>query len=234
MKRILDNNEAKRTPLDVTNINEKVYSLIKERITNLEYPPGYKIVVPRLQAELGVSNSPIKSALFRLAGEELVEITSRKGTIVKDISKSDILEIEEFRTIIEIGAVDILARIITKEQITILEQLYQETLFSNCDFNYSEFMKKDSLFHIEIIKMTGNNRLLNAYKRLNAHIQLVRFQATRKPIKPLPWTNMDHMAIIDALKMNDPIKSMHVIKDHRRKAQNAFMAKRKKRSNKKD
>ena len=223
MKKDLDANSIKKAPLDTTNINEKVYNLIKERITSLEYPPGYKIVVPKLQVELGVSNSPIKSALFRLAGEELVEITSRKGTIVKDISEQDILEIEQFRTIIEVGAVDILARTINEEKISKLEKLYQETLFTESVFNYSEFMKRDAIFHTEIIRMTGNNKLLNAYKKLNAHIQLVRFQARKKPIGPLPWTNTDHKAILDALRMNDPIKTMDAIKDHRKKAQDAFM-----------
>lgn len=80
------------TTIDITNINEKIYNLIKTRITHLEYPPGYQINIKKLQDELGVSSSPIKDALFRLVGEELLEINPRKGTFVKDVLEKDILE----------------------------------------------------------------------------------------------------------------------------------------------
>jgi DNA-binding GntR family transcriptional regulator len=74
-------NSRKQNPIiDITNINEKVYDLIKKRIVDLEYPPGSKINIRQLQEELNVSNSPIKDALFRLAGEGMVDIDSRRGT----------------------------------------------------------------------------------------------------------------------------------------------------------
>ena len=63
-----------RSTIDTTNINEKVYTLLKQRIIFREYPPGHKLNIRELQNELGVSNSPIKHALFKLAGEDFIEI----------------------------------------------------------------------------------------------------------------------------------------------------------------
>lgn len=141
---------GKNTLIDITNINEKIYSLIKNRITHFEYPPGYPLNIRKLQAEFGVSNSPIKDALFRLAGEGLVEITSRKGTFVKDISEKDLYEIEETRAILEVGAVEIIADTITDEQLARLESLYQETLIPEDQFEYSRISGKPTagLFNI--------------------------------------------------------------------------------------
>ena len=96
--------------VDTTNINEKVYKLLKNRIIDRVYPPGYKLNIRDWQDKLGVSNSPIKDALFKLAGEDFVEISSRKGTFVKDITPHDIWEIEQARIIIESGAVEIVAQ----------------------------------------------------------------------------------------------------------------------------
>jgi len=211
--------------IDVTNINEKVYDLLKRRIIDLEYPPGYRINVRDLQKELGVSNSPIKDALFRLAGEGMVDISSRKGTYVRDINEDDIREIDEVRIVLEMGAVEMIAPRITEEQLTVLEILYKETLFKGADFNYKKFMEKDLRFHQEIINLTNNRRLAEIYNRLNAHMQIVRFQSARRRKAPLPWTNKDHRSILKALKERDPEKAKRLIKEHRVKARDAFLRK---------
>ena len=217
-----------KIPIDITNINEKIYNLIKGRIIHFEYPRGFQINIRRLQDELGVSNSPIKDALSRLAGEGLVEITSRKGTFVKDISERDLYEIEEVRIILETSAADIIAETITDEQLDQLETLYEETLIPEDEFEYSKFMEKDSRFHMEIIKMTNNQRLVEVYKQLNAHVHITRFQYARNRKKPLPWTHQDHQNILKALKLRDREKVKKAIQDHRVKARDAFLEKRKK------
>ena len=218
----------KKNLIDITNINEKIYNLIKRRITHFEYPPGFQMNIRRLQAELGVSNSPIKDALFRLAGEGLVEITSRKGTFVKDISERDIYEIEEVRIILETGAADLIAKTISDKQLERLEVLFKETLIPEDEFEYSKFMEKDSRFHLEIIKLTNNQRLVDVYKQLNAHVHITRFQYARNRKLPLPWTHQDHRDIIKALKLRNPEKVKKAIRIHRVKARDAFLETRKK------
>ena len=223
--------DGKKNLIDITNINEKIYNLIKGRITQFEYPPGFQMNIRRLQDELGVSNSPIKDALFRLAGEGLVEITSRKGTFVKDISERDIYEIEEVRIILETGAADLIAKTITDKQLDRLEALFKETLIPQDEFEYSKFMEKDSRFHLEIIKLTNNQRLVEVYKQLNAHVHITRFQYARNRKKPLPWTHQDHQDILKALKLRDPAKVRKAIQSHRVKARDAFLETRKKNGN---
>ena len=218
--------DKKKVLIDITNINEKIYNLIRGRIIHFEYPPGFQITIRKLQDELGVSNSPIKDALFRLAGEGLVEITSRKGTFVKDISEKDLYEIEEARAILEIGAVNIIAKTITDKQLDRLDALYKETLIPEDEFEYSKFMEKDNRFHLEIIKMTNNRKLVDIYKQLNAHVHITRFQYARNRKKPLPWTHKDHREIIKALRLRDPEKVKTAIQSHREKARDAFLKKR--------
>jgi len=215
----------KKAVIDITNINEKVYELIKSRVICRDYPPGHQISIRNLQDELGVSNSPIINALYRLSGEGLVDITSRKGTYVKDITEKDIYEIEELRIILECGAVEIVARKITDEQLGMLERRYKETLIPERRFDYTTFMEKDSLFHLEIIQLANNQRLIDTYKRLNAHIQIARFEYAKQRKKPLPWTHSDHLEIISALKQRDPEKAKQAIVSHRVKARDAFLGK---------
>jgi DNA-binding GntR family transcriptional regulator len=121
--------EKKLSPtIDVTNINEKIYEWLKKRIISCIYPPGHKLNVRQLRKDLGVSQTPIKDALFRLAGEGLIEISSRKGTYVKEVTDQDIAEIYDTRLILESGAGEVIATEITDEQIKELERLYEATL----------------------------------------------------------------------------------------------------------
>jgi len=213
----------KSTIIDITSINEKIYNLIKQRIINYEFPPGHKITVKKLQDELGVSNSPIKDALFRLVGEELVEITSRRGTFVKDVTVQDVIEIDETRTIIETGAVELSVKKITDQEIENLEKLYQATLMEGEEFDYKIFMERDNSFHLAIVEMAGNQRLVNIFKRLNGHMQVVRFRYARKPKKKLSWTDSDHKEILNAIKARDTDRIRRCIIEHRMKTKTAFL-----------
>jgi DNA-binding GntR family transcriptional regulator len=224
-------NDYKNTIIDTTNINEKVYQLIKHRILYYEYPPGYKLNIRGLQKDLGVSNSPIKDALFKLAGEDFVEITSRQGTFVKAITEEDIWEVEQARIVLESGAVEIVAPKIKEEQLERLESLYKHTLMRGEKFDYVVFMKRDLAFHLEIMRLTENKRLLDMFERLNAHLQIARFQIARQVKKRLPWTNSDHRKILEALRAKNPQMAKQIVTEHRIKARDAFLDKSKKMNN---
>lgn len=209
--------------IDSTNINEKVYQLLKHRIVYCEYPSGYKLSIRKLQDELGVSNSPIKDALFRLAGENFVDISSRKGSFVKKITFNDVLEIEQSRVVIETGAVRIVAEKITDSEILHLDSLYKNTLFPGDDFDYIEFIKKDFEFHEGIIKLTKIKRLLDIYRHLNAHLQIARYKVAHNINNRLPWTDSDHFEILQSFRERDPQKAMEAVSKHREKAIEFFL-----------
>jgi DNA-binding GntR family transcriptional regulator len=209
--------------IDVTNINEKVYDFLKKGITDLTYPPGERIKVRELQHELGVSQTPIKDALFRLAGEGMVEISSRRGTFVTEVTERDIREVAETRIILETGAVEIVAKRITAAQLTELEALYRATLIEEESVGYDSYMERDSQFHLKIIEFTNNERLLKLYKQLNAHMQIVRFRFARRAKRKLSWTDEDHARILEAIKEHDAQKAVQTVREHLLRARDAFL-----------
>lgn len=210
--------------IDVTNINEKIFEWLKRRIINCTYPPGHKLNVRQLRKDLGVSQTPIKDALFRLAGEGLIEISSRKGTYVKEVTDQDIAEIYDTRLILESGAGEIIAAGITDEQIKELEELYEATLRTDADADYRIFMERESEFHLAIMRYTNNSKLIGIYKQLNAHMQSVRFSYGGR-VKRLPHTNQEHENILKALKKRDSLKVKEAIKNHLLSGRAVFLEK---------
>jgi len=211
--------------IDVTNINEKVYNFLKKGIISLQYPPGQKLNIKELQAILGVSPTPIKDAIFRLAGEGFVEVNSRQGTFVKSITQKGIVELLQMRMILETGALDLTSGKITDGQLKTLRKRYQEmaNLTAGRKYDYPDYMQKDHLFHLEIVALPGNERLLDAYDRMNSHMQVVRFQHARKIGKVLPWADQDHLEIISSLERREIDQAKEYIRKHISKSTDAFI-----------
>jgi DNA-binding GntR family transcriptional regulator len=205
-------------PIDVTNLSEKVYNFIRQRIINSDYPSGYKLNVHQISQALGVSHTPVKDALSRLAGEGLVEISSRTGTYVKNITGEEIHEIIQTRIILETAVMEIVAERITDEQLHALEEIYQRSavlaVHEDDRESYKAFMEHDSRFHLFFFQIAGNKRLLDIYKNLNAHMQFVRFRLMNHAGGKLPTTDREHEKILDALRERNPKKAKEAIRTH--------------------
>ncbi len=209
--------------IDITNINEKIYNLIKDRITHFEYPPGYQINIKNLQEELNVSSSPIKDAIFRLVGEELLEINPRKGTFVKDVSEKDLIENDQFRTVLEIGAVEIVIDTLGDEQIALLEQRHH---LLEATKDYDTFMEIDNQFHLDIIRMTKNEKLIRTYKHLNSQVNIIRYKFSHQlQHRPFSGTLQDHFEILSAFRDRDLKQIKEAIRNHRIRTQKALLQK---------
>lgn len=78
-----------------------VYKTLKDAISFLELKPGSAINEAEFVAELGVSRTPIREALIRLADEMLVDIYPQRGTYVSKIDLSLAKEMAYMRHIIE-------------------------------------------------------------------------------------------------------------------------------------
>lgn len=209
--------EEQTTLIDVSNINEKVYNYIKTNIINYNYPPGYNLNLNQLSEMLGVSHTPIKDALFRLAGEGLVEIAPRKGTYVKDVTLEDIHEILQVRLILETAALEAITAGLTDEQLSRFTGLYEQMISVRVGENdvasYKAYMERDSEFHLLFFQILGNQRLLNIYRNLNAHIQIVRFRLLDRRGKNVT-TDQEHERILEALRERNPEKAKEAVRKH--------------------
>lgn len=212
-----------RPVIDTTNINEKIYNYLKEKIIDCTYPPGERIRVQELGKFFGVSQTPLKDALFRLAGEGFVEVSSRRGTFVKEVTEQDIIDIIDVRIILETGAAEMVVENLTDEQISRLESLYEATLHREKNVDYGRFLQQSSRFHTEIIRFTENRRLLNIYRTMNGHMHLLRFRFSQNATKRLPGTDKEHLDILNAFRERNPQQAEIAIRQHLLMAKKSFL-----------
>lgn len=62
-----------------------VYDILRDEILHLELPPGSPIDEVQLSERFGMSRTPIREALVRLAGEGLIDTLPNRSTMVSQI-----------------------------------------------------------------------------------------------------------------------------------------------------
>src|ERR1700761_9762456 len=101
--------------LNIASVVDQVYAAIRERITNGSLPRGARVHQEDLALELGVSRTPVREALRRLAAEGLVEMRTNRGARVADVEQGDMHAAYQARLVIEPGAARLAAQSVPAE-----------------------------------------------------------------------------------------------------------------------
>jgi DNA-binding GntR family transcriptional regulator len=91
-----------KQPLGVT-----AYEKIYQKIVRLEFEPGQHLEEKHLIERLGMGRTPIREALLRLVGENLVESQPGRGYIVRPITLQNIKASFDMMRILETGAAEL-------------------------------------------------------------------------------------------------------------------------------
>ncbi len=86
----------------IPTATETALTSLRHDVLSLTYLPGCKLKVDHLQRVYGLSSSPLREALNRLAEEGLVKSDDRKGFRVAQVSASDLQDITNMRLLIDL------------------------------------------------------------------------------------------------------------------------------------
>jgi DNA-binding GntR family transcriptional regulator len=189
-------------------INERIYELLLSKIVTQELTPGQKLQsVEEIASALGVSRTPVKDAVNRLAVEGLLTIIPRKGTFVTDVTPEGIEELFDVRLMMELHAAALALERITDEEIEKLSQLLlscQKLVDGDRYMDYEAFLDLDTDFHLSLFQSAGNSLLLKLYEGINLHLQVVRaYQKAPGAAAGAAATQAEHNAILSALRGRD-------------------------------
>ena len=194
-------------PVRHYSITDQVYDALKERILLRTVQPGERLLLNELEQQLGVSRTPLKDALNRLAMEGLVEVYPRKGTFVTSLTSETLREVFDIRLLMELYAGEQGITRITPAQLGKMRGLVKE-LERNIDagnetyIDYGQFISRDQNLHLLLIGLAGNQTLLEMYRSLNVHVQIARGFYTRMD-RRVRHTHEEHKTILRAYESGD-------------------------------
>lgn len=91
-------------------VSERVYEALREEIISWRIPAGTALSEVDLAERLGVSRTPLRSALARLALEGLIDTSRGRTGFVADVSATSVAELFELREVLEVQAARLAAR----------------------------------------------------------------------------------------------------------------------------
>ena len=191
--------------------SDRAYARLKRMIITLELPPGEAIKAEDLSQELGIGRTPIREALHRLAQENLVVTIPRRGTVVADVSLTELQEIVELRLELMGFCGRLAAERITEQQLAELEELLESSTESGED-SFVEVMV-DWHFHRLIAKAARNRHLASMLEQLdNLSVRLLYLSRSRMSdvTEQLP----EYRNVIEALRARDADETERQLQAH--------------------
>jgi DNA-binding GntR family transcriptional regulator len=204
------------------SLGDIAYAGIRERITSLALAPGSAVNEAALAAELGVGLAPVRSALRRLAWENLVVILPRRGTLVAELDAADLTEMFELRVELEGLSARLAAERAAAGQLVSLAALIERTRGALADGDQKALIELDRELHAAIAEAAGNTLLASQLDWLYGHV-LRLWSVTLDRVRALRASVAEHEAIVDAIVRGDGADAHDRMQAHVRRFQAAFL-----------
>ncbi len=118
--------EEPKTEFDLNHrtMKDSVADVFRNLILTNQLEPGERLIQIRLAEQLGISRTPVREALQKLASEGLVTFSPYRGATVAEFSPSELDDIYSIRIALEGYCARLAALRITDEQLEQLEALF--------------------------------------------------------------------------------------------------------------
>ena len=180
---------------------DDVYRRLRAEILDLNLSPGDQLDEDQLAQSFGVSRTPVREALRRLAADNLVTSRPHRGTYVAEISAREMWEIEQICELLEPAAARIAAGRVPEE---VLDTISAALDASDIDFPTREdvirYMKLDVHLHEAILQAAGNTTMRDMITHLHRRMNAVRIVVN---IHRFTESIEEHRRIIAALRAGD-------------------------------
>lgn len=204
---------------------------LRDFVLSGEIKPGERLSELALVGRVGVSRTPVRAALMRLAEEGLVESIPSGGFVVRAFSDRDVREALEIRGTMEGLAVRLAAErgvpttalaplrdLLARLDVVVTAALHQETAFA-------DYVDLNARFHREAVALADSRLIERQLERamtlpFASPSAFVRAQAEApEALQILHVAQDQHRCIVEAIEAREGMRAEALMKEHSRLAQ---------------
>lgn len=204
---------------------------LREMILAGELPAGSRIAELNLVDKLGVSRTPIRTALMKLEQEGLLEALANGGYAVRTFTERDVSDAIELRGTLEglaarMAAERGVAPVVLSEARTCLDQI--DLILANGSLNdeaFSAYVAHNEQFHALLTEMTGSNVVQRELERViglpfASPSGFVISQANSPQARDMLVIAQDqHRQVLAAIEQREGSRAEAIMREHSRMAQ---------------
>lgn len=201
------------------------YETLRDEILSLKLPPGAVLDETSLAERFGMSRSPVREAIIRLAGDDMVVTLSNRSTIVAPIDVQSFPKYVEALDIAQRMNTRLAALLRTDRDLAAMEQRQKAFVAAVREGNYLAMSETNMAFHMAIAAAGRNpylaafyERLLNQGRRI-LHLHFAYLDERREGV----LLTDEHDDMIDAIRNRDAGRADALAHAHTRQFRDNFI-----------
>ena len=206
-------------------LKEHAYKAILKRLYSGSSLPGTRLSDEVIAKEIGISRSPVREAISRLASEGIVEYQPRRGAFIRVPTRQEIEDLFEARLALEGFAAARAAEVVRDEDLAELEDFNKKLLATvqACRQRPSKiadrplvdrFLKADFRFHQKIVDILGNNTIMAMINECRILSRLFAHMTMDHDLHLMAHTYRQHTALLRAIRRRDSQGAAHWMNYH--------------------
>lgn len=192
---------------------DRVHELVKAMAVTYRLPPGERINEVELARLLGVSRTPLREALNRLAAEGFLSATAHRGYSVRPLDPAQVMALYEYRAVLETGALRLACLRAGDAEIAELTAFAERSRDApEGDRHALRLLALDEAFHERLAALSGNAEMLRALRALNERIRFIRWIDMREGRRDV--TQQEHLRILAHLAAREAEPACRLMQRH--------------------
>lgn len=199
------------------SVGPQLRRILRERIIRADLSPGTLLSETEIARVYDVSRQPVREAFIKLAEDGLVEVRPQRGTFVRKISISAVMDARFVREAVEADIVRLLVEHAPPGVITELRQLIALQREA-AKGNRARFIELDEQFHRALAMGVGKIGAWRVIESSKSQMDRVRYLSTLH--FPMQKLVDQHAAIVDAIEQKQQATADLAMRSHLREVLN--------------
>jgi DNA-binding GntR family transcriptional regulator len=191
----------------------KIYADLRAELVSLQRRPGEVISEAEIALGYGVSRTPVREAILKLADDGLVEIFPQSGIYVSRIPIAALPEAILVRKALEETTARLAAERATPSQILALHSIVERQREADAAQDSDAFHQADERFHASIAEVAGHPGIWTLIQQVKLHVDRYR-RLTLPQAGRIGDAIVEHAAILAAIEARDPARARIAMESH--------------------
>ena len=184
-------------------VSATIYESLREELVSLRRKPGQPLSEKEIAGAYGVSRTPVREAILRLADDGLIDIFPQSGTFVSRIPVAALPEALVIRKALEETMARLAAERANPRQVEELAASIGRQRQLAAEGNQEAFHAADEEFHAMLAKIAGYPGVWRLVQQVK--LQVDRFRRLTLPQKGrMQRVVREHAAVVGAIKEQEP------------------------------
>jgi DNA-binding GntR family transcriptional regulator len=191
----------------------RIYADLRAELISLQRQPGEVISEAEIALSYGVSRTPVREAILKLADDGLVEIFPQSGIYVSRIPIAALPEAILVRKALEETTARLAAERATPSQILALHSIVERQREADVAKDSEAFHQADERFHATIAEVAGHPGIWTLIQQVKLHVDRYR-RLTLPQAGRIGDAIVEHAAILAAIEARDPARARIAMESH--------------------